>query len=110
MQDNISQVDIREILSLRVLIECSSKDINLLLANLEGRLQSVVEHNSQQVTQDSIENGVKMQKTTNIKFETDHEMFPGIGFKMKWSDKTIDLEKEQEQAPNVNPPNATAFV
>jgi hypothetical protein len=113
LQDSISQVVIREIFSLKALIECSSKDIDLRLVNLEDRLQIAVGPHCQQMTQNSIENRVEMQKRTKINVEEDHEKSPGIDFKPKLSDKTIGLEekKEQVQASNVvHPPNATASL
>ncbi len=47
LKDGISKIITSELLPLRALIECSAKDIDVRLYNLEVRLKTALEHSSQ---------------------------------------------------------------
>jgi hypothetical protein len=92
VKDSISQLVLDEAQSLRFLIECTSKDIEMRLLKLEGRLQSACGHHLSQNKSD--DNG-----------ETKNEKIPDKCIKFITTLPETDSDLENEQA---TPKNATS--
>jgi hypothetical protein len=101
VKDSISQLVVDEAQSLRFLIECTSKDIEMRLLKLEGQLQSACEHHLSQNKSDDNR-------------ETNQEKIPdiGIGFitTLPETDRSIDLENEQATPKNATSTGETASL